>query len=305
MSFSETVSASAAWGYAAHGPSFHGARHEVIREICRAAGFSGIEAHAKMFPGFGVADFEREGRLYAEAGVLVSSFHLPYDVQYDLATQYETERRKTVAVEKTWLENAARLGARVAIVHPTTSRLDMNVESFDGFLSAFGRSLGELLPCAEACGVILAVENLPSPQGIRYGSAPEHFATFQKEFSHPFLGFCLDTGHALVSLHGRAMEIAEAMKPALAAFHLEDNAGDRDSHLAPGRGLVDWRAVSALLRDIQFTHPACVEAPPFAHGPNYSPTAWHDLHESTARLINSCLTPSGHPDTTKSQKTQN
>lgn len=287
MSFSEGAPAPVTWGYAAHGPSFHGARHEVIREVCRAAGFSGIEAHAKMFPGFTAEGLEREGRLYAEAGVPVSSFHLPYDVEYDLAAQYETARQRAVAVEKTWLENAARLGARVAIVHPTTSRLDMNVESFDGFLAAFGRSLEELLPCAETHGIILAVENLPSPQGIRYGSAPGHFEVFREKFAHPSLGFCLDTGHALVSLHGRAMEMAEAMKPMLAAFHLEDNAGDRDSHLAPGRGLVDWRAVSALLRDIQFVHPACVEAPPFAHGPNYSAGAWRDLHESTASLINS------------------
>lgn len=75
------------------------------------------------------------------------------------------------------------------------------------------------------------------------------------------------------------------MKPALRAFHLVDNAGDRDSHLAPGHGLVDWAQVAALLAEIGFTGTACIEAPPFAYGPDYSVAAWAAYLRDTKQLL--------------------
>lgn len=273
------------WGYSAHGKSFHGKEHEEIREICRAAGFSGVEGNASMFQDKTPGALTREGGLYRDSGVPFTTFHLPYDLECDIAAFYENTRRKAVDIAKRWLENAAALGACVMIQHPTTSSLHTDAEGFDCFLHPFGKSLGELLPVAESLGVVLAIENLPSPHGQRFGTAPEHFRVFQEEFAHPNLGFCLDAGHALITMRDRTGELYEAMKPGLRAFHLEDNAGDRDLHLAPGHGLVDWAQIAEVLADIGFSGAACIEAPPFAHGPDYSPAAWAAQRQNTEQLL--------------------
>ncbi len=273
------------WTYAAHGPSFHHRSHEEIRTLCQEAGFSGIEAHAKLFAGLDGNGVEEEGRLYRAAGLKIDSFHLPYGAEANVAALYEADRRDAVTITKAALATAARLGARVAILHPSTKLLDLRVESFDACLRALGRSLEELLPLAESLNIIIALENLPARDCERFGSIPEHFHCFHEKFAHPHLGFCLDTGHALLSLHAQAAEFHDAMKPALCAFHLEDNAGDRDSHLAPGRGLVNWSEIACFMQSVGFAHAACVEAPPFAYGPIYSSQAWRGLHDQTRALL--------------------
>ncbi len=253
--------------------------------ICRAAGFAGIEGHARLFPDTTEIALAEERSLYTEAGLMISSFHLPYGEREDIAALAEADRKEAVATAKHWLSCAAQLGARVAILHPTTRRLDMRIEGEKGFLRALERSLGELLPLAEQLGVVIALENLPPANGGRLGTSPEHFTLFLEKFRHPFLGFCLDTGHALLAGHDRAEAFYDAMKPALQAFHLTDNAGDRDSHLAPGRGLVRWTAVRRLLDEIGFAYPACIEAPPFAYGPLYDEASWCRLRAETCDLL--------------------
>lgn len=275
----------AQWTYAAHGPSFHGKSHDEIRALCKVAGFSGIEAHAPLFSGMDDDAIEEEGRLYREAGLKIDSFHLPYGADADAAALYESQRRAALATLKAVMTNAARLGARVVILHPSTRQLDLRVESFDALVGALGRSLEELLPLAETLNIVVALENLPCRGGERFGSMPEHFYCFHEKFAHANLGFCLDTGHALMSKHAQAVEFHDAMRPALQAFHLVDNAGDRDSHLAPGRGLVNWGEIACLMKAVGFVHAACIEAPPFAYGPIYSPESWRELHDQTRALL--------------------
>lgn len=184
----------------------------------------------------------------------------------------------------THLERAACLGARAAIQHPTTTRYDVETEGLERYLEAIGRSLEVLLPRCAALGVTLAVENmLPGPMGRpgqtghRFASQPEHFALLASRWPHPRLGFCLDTGHALVAggPHGASAFLA-AMAPRLTAFHLADNAGDRDSHLAPGHGLVDWTTFFRQAAALRPDYPLCIETAPFAHSPGglFPPEAW-------------------------------
>lgn len=268
---------------AAHGPSLHPLSHPEIIEVCLAAGFAGIEGHAYLFANLSARNLEKLREKYNRNGLQISSFHLPYEP--DVAALDESVRLDAVATLKTALRKTALLGVRVAVLHPTASRCDVGIVGFEPLLNALEKSLSALLPIAEAEGVIIALENIPPYEMERFGSRPEHFRRFKERFAHPFLGFCLDTGHALLSLHDRAFEMAEVMKSHIQALHLQDNAGNTDSHLAPGRGLVDWETVGRILREIHFTHPACIEAPPFAYGPDYSQDAWNELRSNTARLL--------------------
>ena len=264
--------------------------HEAVLATCREIGIHSVEMHPFQILEKDVPDLEVLGQRYAEAGVRIDSFHLPFTAQDDLACFYETERRRAVERTRFWLERMPALKVRVAVQHPSTNRCSVDVEGFDPFLRQLGRSLKELLPVAESNGVLFALENMPPGlDGGRFGSRLRHFERFAEEFDHPSLRFCLDTGHALMAGGPEGVgSFFELMSPHLAAFHLADNAGDRDSHLAPGHGLVDWDAFFRQAARLGHPHGMCVEAPPFAPAP-YSREAWKELFEGMDALVRRAL----------------
>ncbi len=273
---------------------FHPQRmHEVIRKTCRQAGMAGIEGHREFFSEDGEQGLERIGRDYRDEGLAIHSFHLPYrGPADDISSFSEYNRRQGVDTARQWMGRAAALGVKVVIEHPAINRAPVEVDGIDNFMRALDRSLSVLLPEAASLGLILALENMtPGPEGGRFGSEPEHFERLAAAFDHPSLGFCLDTGHALLSCHGRAPRMLGAMEPKLAAFHLADNAGDRDSHLAPGRGRVEWAPVFQCMARIGYSGIACIETPPFAYGPDYAPEAFTELIQQTDALVDRTLAP--------------
>jgi sugar phosphate isomerase/epimerase len=118
----------------------------------------------------------------------------------------------------------------------------------------------------------------------RLGCRVEHLERILSRHDHPNLGFCFDTGHALVSAGEKALELFRFMKDSGIAFHLDIIAGDRDSHLAPVRGRIFWKEYFAELQGMNFQNTICVEAPPFSYGPDYSLEAWKILHEDLGTL---------------------
>jgi len=272
------------WTYSTTGFQLIGKTHEAICHLCQGAGLAGIEGAPPLFQSMTRAEIEKTAALYKQSDLKIDSFHLPFAPEDDVASFYISVRNEAVNTMRRWMEAAATLGARVVILHPTTSRANFEVEGLDPYLSALDDSLGKLLPSAEELGLVIALENmLPGPYG-RLGASPEHFQIFHQKFAHPHLGFCLDTGHALVAAQERASDFLEAMAPGLVAFHLADNAGDRDSHLAPGRGRVDWSQVFRKMREVGFNQVACIETPPFDFGPDYSVEAWGRMVTDTERL---------------------
>jgi len=275
------------WSWSASGVFLGEESFDDIRRLCRYAGFSGIEGLPAQFDKKKDTELEKIGKDFQSDGLSIQTFHLPYAERDDIASFYEADRRRAVDHINIWMERASILGASVCIQHSTTHQGSADLEGFDPYLKQLAKSLGSLLPAAESLGVTIALENsLPRVRG-RFGSRPEHLRVFIREFDHPNFGLCLDTGHAQVAggMEG-AIQLFEAMEPRLVAFHMQDNAGDRDSHLAPGRGLVNWNGVFGRLARIGFDRAVCIEAPPFAPGPGYSMEDWKGLVDDTEKLAN-------------------
>ena len=267
--------------------------HEEIQKICHHAGLAGIEGMPPLFPNRDRGVLEGVSKSYQSAGLAFDSFHLPLAAENDIASFYETHRQEAVAVSRQWMETAAALGCRVVIQHPTTSRCNASVEGLDRYIAQLGKSLATLLPVAAELGLTVALENLPpGERGGRFSSDPAHFERIIAEFADPHLGFCLDTGHALIAGGpGRAHDFLDVMAPHMAAFHLADNAGDRDSHLAPGHGSVDWSPIFRKAAEIGYDFTMCIETPPFAPGnhPSYSLDAWRQMIAETDALVDVAL----------------
>ena len=268
---------------------FHviGKTYEEIIQICKGSGFAGIEGCPPLFNHLSENELQQTVRLFRDAGLSIETFHLPHKdpVKDDFATLYEVDRRKVEDNMKKSIDLAAMLGSTIGIVHPTTRKdYNTNIEGIDRLLGQMGKTLDALLRHGEQYQFKLAVENMLPYTGDRLGCKTEHLEKILRQHDHPNLGFCFDTGHALVSAGEKAMELFRFMKDRVIAFHLDDNAGDRDSHLAPGRGRFFWKEFFEELRGMNFESTICVEAPPFDYGPDYSIEAWRGLHEELCLL---------------------
>jgi len=74
----------------------------------------------------------------------------------------------------------------------------------------------------------------------------------------PNIGICVDTGHAnLGDLGaGNAIRMAGSL---LLTTHLQDNLGERDDHMPPGMGKIDWADVFQALSEIDYKRTLMLE----------------------------------------------
>lgn len=276
------------WTFAAPAFETPGWHHSKIIRLCRHAGFSGIEGNTAFCKDKSDLDLSRIRTAFRAADLKIETFHLPFELDDDPASFYDTIRSTAIARHILYMEKAKKLGCSVAILHATTKRYSVKIEGFDKFFAQLRKSLQILIPQAKKLGLKIALENLmPGVDGNRFASLPEHFIRFRQEFNDSALGFCLDTGHARVACETKGIDaFFDAMGKKLIAFHLQDNAGDRDSHLAPGHGLVDWPSVFKRMRRLGFARAACIEAPPFAYGPHHTHAfaSWKKMVEQTTKL---------------------
>ncbi len=94
---------------------------------------------------------------------------------------------------------------------------------------------------ARPLGVQILLENLDNNEVAQPENLMEILAT--GHFND--IGVCLDVGHAHLG-SGIASAIA-ILGERIRSTHIHDNAGDRDAHLWPGEGTIDWpEAMQAL-----------------------------------------------------------
>jgi sugar phosphate isomerase/epimerase len=71
------------------------------------------------------------------------------------------------------------------------------------------------------------------------------------------VGICFDFGHAHIM--SSVAEAFEIVKPHVRSTHVHDNAKDKDSHLWPGAGSINWKEAMELLRAAPQTPPLLLE----------------------------------------------
>jgi sugar phosphate isomerase/epimerase len=107
-------------------------------------------------------------------------------------------------------------------------------------------SLEHLVLHAHHAGVTLAVENTTSEMGD-----PAYLRAFVDETRLTGLRFNFDIGHAHLA-DGPAEERMEKsfapVRDLIVSVHLHDNHGEKDEHLPPYDGTIDWSAAIPLLK---------------------------------------------------------
>ncbi len=102
-------------------------------------------------------------------------------------------------------------------------------------------ALEHLQTYARPLGVRLLVENIQNEV-----TTPAHLLEILRVGHFDDIGVCLDLGHAHL---GEGVPAAlEALSERLRTSHIHDNHGDKDAHLWPGEGTIDFAAALAGLR---------------------------------------------------------
>lgn len=107
-------------------------------------------------------------------------------------------------------------------------------------------SLEHLILHAHHAGVTIAVENTTSEMGD-----PAYLRAFVDETRLTGLRFNFDIGHAHIADGPEDERLAKSFGPLrdlVVAVHLHDNHGEKDEHLPPYEGTIDWSEAIPLLK---------------------------------------------------------
>ena len=105
---------------------------------------------------------------------------------------------------------------------------------------------------AHPLGVKLLVENLVSEP-----TTPEHLVTVLEMGHFDNVGVCLDLGHAHITVG--VAEAISVLASRIVSVHVHDNHGQRDEHLWPSYGTIDWPAAVDALKTLSNPPAAVLE----------------------------------------------
>lgn len=193
---------------------------EVIRELADWIGDHDLALHALHAP------TSRDFAPTRESGSPISISDLE-----------RVRRLDAVDEVKRALEVAEHIPFRYLVQHLGASREGADPRRYD---AAFN-SLEHLVVFAKQRGVTIALENTPGEL-----AAPANLRHFIQDTRQQDLRVCFDTGHA--HMEEGVEQGFEAVRDLVVTTHVHDNHGERDEHLLPFEGTINW---SAALRAFQ------------------------------------------------------
>jgi sugar phosphate isomerase/epimerase len=206
-------------------------RKQHVREIADWFRTSGVPLHSVHSPMF--ADYEM-GRTGAPP--------------VNIAATDRAQRVEAMDEIKRALELAEHIPFRFLVQHIGTGNESFSEKQFEAAMT----SVEHLRAFAKPLGVRILLENIPNEL-----STPDRLVEFIQTTHFDDIGICFDVGHAHIM--SSVDQAFETLKAHIRSTHVHDNAKDRDSHLWPGNGSIDWKQTMELLRSAPHTPPVLLE----------------------------------------------
>lgn len=189
-------------------------------------------------------------------GMKVHSIHCafsrPSEEYWDMSQLDEAKRDAVINRRIQALHLTSRLGAHHVVVHPGIK------ERGEERLTNCRTSLTRLADAARGLGIMIAVENLP-PGYV--GESVAEMRRILEGLDPNVIGFCLDTGHAMLGADSYTDYIRE-FGDRMIAIHWHGNDGTEDGHAFPADGTRSWDDFVAALDEVGYDLPITVEAVP-------------------------------------------
>lgn len=146
------------------------------------------------------------------------------------------------------IEVAELMPFRYLILHMGVPNEEYDIAKFDAAMT----SIEHLKIFAKERGAQILLENIPNEI-----STPERLLQFISYSRMEDLRFCFDTGHAHM---GNGVEAAFAsMRDRIASTHVHDNKREKDDHLFPFDGSIDWTAAARGFQKLEDQFPVLFE----------------------------------------------
>ena len=226
---------------------------ELLGQIADA-GFTGVEIFCSRahFDYTSKTEAQDIGAALANLGLTLSSLHAP--TSRDLSATRESgqplsicevERvRRIEAMDelKRALDVAEDLPFPRMIFHMGGTRETADPRKRDAAFS----SLEHLILHAKHVGVTICVENTTSEMGD-----PAYLRAFYDETRLSGLRFNFDIGHAFLADGPEEERVEKGFAPLrelVVGAHIHDNHGEKDEHLTPYDGTIDWKKSIKILK---------------------------------------------------------
>src|ERR1700761_5328457 len=151
------------------------------------------------------------------------------------------------------LECAEQIPVSACVLHLGNKGNAWNLRALENSLTA----IEHLKAFAHPLGVRILLENLQNDI-----TTPEHLLEIVRSGHFDRVGFCLDLGHAHLAAPESNKGIDEAFEllaPRIAQLHIHDNQGQKDDHLWPGSGTIDWSNVAKHIAALPANIPGVLE----------------------------------------------
>ena len=226
---------------------------ELLGQV-REAGFQGVEIFATRshFDYATKAEVQAITHALVDHQLQLSSLHAPTSRDMSVnreggvplsVTEVERVRRIEAMDElKRVIDVAEDLPFPRMVLHMGGSREAADPRKRDAAFS----TLEHLVLHAKHAGVTICLENTTSEMG-----EPAYLRSFVDETRLTGLRFNFDIGHAHLADGDAAGRIARSLEPLrdlVASAHIHDNHGEKDEHLVPHDGTIDWEEAGKLLR---------------------------------------------------------
>jgi sugar phosphate isomerase/epimerase len=216
--------------FAARG-HFNYSDRQHVREIANWFRSTGITFHSVHAPMHGDDEWGRSGA-----------------PPLNIAAVEKRDRIAAMDEIKRALEVAEQSPFQFLVQHVGVSRETSTEQKLESAMT----SLEHLRAFAKPLGVQIVVENIPNDL-----STPESLVELLRTARFTDVGVCFDVGHAHMS--PGIPQAFETLKPFIRTTHVHDNDQQRDAHLWPGQGTIDWKETLALLRSAPQVPPLLLE----------------------------------------------
>lgn len=245
-------------------PYMVSAEHSI--SVCAAAGykyldmnFCGLSRMGKKFAPMTLDNWEESVRAWRklgdDIGVKFTQAHAYFSVDGPVTPGNVPGGEMGEELMRRSVLGAEILGSEYMVVHPFSVvengviNPDLSYEANMEYFTRWHKFWHEH-------GVGMAIENMicrdDRPNRSPFAS-PEQMIRLVDDLNQPDIGVCLDTGHAYLSGYDPA-ECVRKLGARLRATHIADNHGQRDDHVAPFQGDIDWFAVMKALKEIDYQH---------------------------------------------------
>lgn len=202
----------------------------------------------------------KEKEAAAAYAVEICQVHGPWHWPPDDSTE-ELRNIKLESIKRSlWATSV--LGCKNWVIHPImpcdisergTEKAPITLETNLEFMQ-------KVLKSAKEYGITVCLENMPMRNFSL--ATPYEILDFVNLINDENFKICLDTGHIATFPELSAAQAVRDLGDKIRAFHIHDSFPDRDLHLLPYFGTIDWSDFSKALKEINYTGALCLETAP-------------------------------------------